>query len=743
MSLSPAGISDQQLAEVALTREEYDLACSRLGRQPTDVELGVIGAMWSEHCGYKTSKPLLARLPTAGERVLQGPGENAGVIDVGHGIGCAFKVESHNHPSAIEPYEGAATGVGGILRDIFTMGARPVALLDSLRFGPLDEPEQRRLFEGVVAGIGGYGNCIGVPTVGGEVYFEPAYRNNCLVNAMCVGIVDHARLMRARAAGIGNPILLVGADTGRDGIHGATFASVELDEASAARRPAVQVGNPFLEKCLMEACLELAGDERVVAIQDLGAAGLTSSISELAHRGGCGVDIDVAQVARRERGMTPYEVMLSESQERMLIVVRAGEEAGVQRVFERWELHSDVIGHLTDGGSLVVRDGGTVVCELPLAMLVDEVPLRHPEARRPAHLDEMLAQVPLAGVARPAAGELLLRLLASPNIGSRRPIFRRYDHQVGTNTVVLPGGDAAVVRVEGTPAGVALTTDGNARYAALDPKLGAAIAVCEAARNVVATGARPVGVTNCLNYGNPEKPEVFWELREGIEGLAEACEALGVPVVSGNVSLYNDSSGTSIWPTAVIGMVGVIEDVRSALGSGAGPDGSVIGLAGPLGSELGGSEVQSLLQGGANTGARPVLDLETERRVQGFVLAAHAAGLLASAHDCAEGGLMVALAETAIASGRGIVVDIPELSVHDPIQRIGILAGETQSRFVLSFSEGVAVELQTLAEQHKVEFRRLGIVGGDRLMCRSSGDPVFDVPLADAAAAYEGALVAS
>jgi phosphoribosylformylglycinamidine synthase len=728
-------VSDATLAEVALTRVEYDLATRCLGRVPTEVELGVIGAMWSEHCGYKTSKPLLARLPTSGPRVLQGPGENAGAVDIGGGLACVFKIESHNHPSAIEPYQGAATGVGGILRDVFTMGARPVALLDSLRFGPFEEPAQRHLLDGVVAGIGGYGNCIGVPTVGGEVYFDESYRYNCLVNAMCVGVIEQTKLTRAVAAGPGNLVLLVGADTGRDGIHGATFASVELNEASSERRPAVQVGNPFLEKCLMEVCVTLAGDPRIVAMQDLGAAGLTSSSAELAHRGGCGIEMDVSRISRRERGMTPYEVMLSESQERMLLVVSPQDAASVQGEFDRWDLHSDVIGTVTDTGRLVVTDAAELVCDLPLGLLIDDVPLRHPVALRPTGLDEALAIDPLAALPPWSAGETLLRLIGSPNIGSRRSIFRRYDHQVGDDTVVLPGGDAALLRVRGTAGAIALTTDGNARYAALDPRRGAAIAVCEAARNVVAVGATPVGVTNCLNFGNPEKGEVFWQLSEAVEGMREACLALGVPVVSGNVSLYNDTEGVSIDPTTVIGMVGHLENLERRCAAGFGQDGDAVLLVGPVGTDLGGSEYQRLAHG-VNCGPRPTLDLDLERRVQVAVLEMIGAGLLRSCHDLAEGGLAVALAESCILGGRGARIADRLFALGAPIVQAGLLFGESQSRFLASAGATEVAAVRAIAQRHDVDLREVGTTGGDRVTFAG----VLDVTLSELARAHAGAL---
>jgi len=732
----PGTVTDATLAEVALTRAEYELATRRLGRIPTEVELGVVGAMWSEHCGYKTSKPLLARLPVTGPRVLQGPGENAGAVDIGGGLACVFKIESHNHPSAIEPYQGAATGVGGILRDVFTMGARPVALLDSLRFGPFEEPAQRHLLDGVVAGIGGYGNCIGVPTVGGEIYFDDSYRHNCLVNAMCVGVIEQSKLTRAAAAGPGNLVLLVGADTGRDGIHGATFASVELNEASSERRPAVQVGNPFLEKCLMEVCVTLAGDPRIVAMQDLGAAGLTSSSAELAHRGECGIEMDVSRISRRERGMTPYEVMLSESQERMLLVVSPQDAGSVQAEFDRWDLHSDVIGTVTGTGRLVVTDAGELVCDLPLDLLIDDVPFRHPEALRPSGLDAALAADPLTMTPPWSMGETLLRLLGSPNIGSRRSIFRRYDHQVGDDTVILPGGDAALLRVRGTAGAIALTTDGNGRYGSLDPRRGAAIAVCEAARNVVAVGAAPVGVTNCLNFGNPEKPEVFWQLSEAIEGMREACLALGVPVVSGNVSLYNDTEGVSIDPTTVIGMVGHLEDLERRCAAGFGRDADSVLLVGPVGMDLGGSEYQRLAQG-INAGPRPTLDLDLERRVQAAVLEMIAAGLLSSCHDLAEGGLAVALAECCILGGRGALLTERLFALGAPVVQAGLLFGESQSRFLASAPVTDVPAVRAVARRHDVDLRVLGTTGGDRVVL--SG--VFDLGLAEVVQAHAEALV--
>ena len=723
MSIAAFEVDEKQLAEVALNRWEYDLAVSLLGRTPNDVELGIIGALWSEHCGYKTSKSLLKRLPTTGPGVLQGPGENAGAVDIGDGLAVVFKIESHNHPSAIEPYEGAATGVGGILRDIFTMGARPVALLDSLRFGPLDEPQQQRLLDGVVAGIGGYGNCIGVPTVGGEVYFDPTYRFNCLVNAMCVGIIEEKKLTRASASQAGSTVLLVGADTGRDGIHGATFASVAMDENVHERRPAVQVGNPFLEKCLMEACLELAGHPSVIAIQDLGAAGLTSSTAELAHRGHAGIDIDVAKVSRREKGMTPYEVMLSESQERMLIVVHPGREADVTQVFDKWDLHSDVIGRITDTARMVVRDGGEVVVDLPLEMVIDQVPLRTYDVVEPAR---DLKPTSLAVGVDPS--QALLKLLGSPNIGSRRAIFRRYDHQVGDETVIAPGGDAALVRIIGTRGALALSTDGNGRYCSRDPRVGAQIAVCESARNVVATGAKPLAVTNCLNFGNPEVSEIYWQLVQAIDGIAEACNALEVPVVSGNVSLYNDTSGVSIDPTPVIGMVGKLDDLEQRLGIAFAQAGHEVAVVGLECESISASEFAAIY--GGDDGRCPSLDLDAESAVQRFVLLANSDGLLASAHDCAEGGLAVAIAECCLAGKLGFKSSPGDFGVAK-------LFGEGQSRFLISFSRDSVEHIDELALEAGIRLERIGQVAG---ASRIQLGPI-SVDLQEARTAYDNALI--
>jgi phosphoribosylformylglycinamidine synthase II len=704
--LSIKSVDERRLREVALTPDEYRVIVEKLKRAPNEVELGMLGVLWSEHCSYKSSKALLRRLPTTGPGVVQGPGENAGAVEVGEGWSVVFKVESHNHPSAIEPYQGAATGVGGIIRDVIAMGARPIALLDSLRFGPL--PASSHHFEGVVAGIGGYGNCIGIPTVGGEVYFEECYANNPLVNAMCVGLVRTEELMRARAEGTGNSILLVGADTGRDGIHGASFASLELDEGSSERRPAVQVGNPFLEKCLLEACMDLAHTDAVVAIQDLGAAGLTSAVAECAGRvEGAGARIDVSLVPRRELGMTPYDVMLSESQERMLVVVRRGREREVETIFHAWDLTSAVIGEVTDDGQLTVVDGRDQVARVPVKLLTDGAPMRRlmgfpPE---PPYGLEVGALPPLVD-----AGATLLRMLASPNLASRRGIFRRYDHMVGDSTVITPGGDAAMLRVKGTRLGIAVTTDCNARYVHLDPHLGAQLAVAEAARNIVATGARPLAVTDCLNFANPDRPEVYWELEEAIAGLAYACRALEVPVVSGNVSLYNDSNGESaIYPTPVVGMVGVIDDYQRRLGAALRAEGDFVLLIGSSHNDLGGSEYLKVEHGHV-AGRPPALDLTREKAVNRLILSAAQSGYLHSAHDCADGGMLIALAECCLLGGIG--VRCPAIRPEPPLRLDAAFFGESPSRYIVSVPSRAMPEMQSLARRHNVELSMLGLAGG-------------------------------
>ncbi|HEX9363858.1 MAG TPA: phosphoribosylformylglycinamidine synthase subunit PurL [Candidatus Dormibacteraeota bacterium] len=724
--MSIKSVDERKLREVALTPDEYRVILEQLKRAPNEVELGMLGVLWSEHCSYKSSKALLRRLPSTGPGVLQGPGENAGAVDIGEGWAAVFKIESHNHPSAIEPYQGAATGVGGIIRDVIAMGARPVALLDSLRFGPL--PDSSHHFEGVVAGIGGYGNCIGIPTVGGEVYFEDCYANNPLVNAMCVGLVRKDQLMRARAEGTGNSLLLVGADTGRDGIHGASFASLELDETSSERRPAVQVGNPFLEKCLLEACMDLAHTDAVVGIQDLGAAGLTSAVAECAGRvPGAGARIDVALVPRRERGMTAYDVMLSESQERMLVVVRRGREREVESIFEAWDLTSAVIGEVTDDEHLTVLDGDDEVARLPVRLLTEGAPMRRlvgfaPEPPYGLEVEEL---PPLVD-----PGASLLQLMASPNLSSKRGVFRRYDHMVGDSTVIPPGGDAGMLRIKGTRLGLAVTTDCNARYCHLDPHLGAQLAVAEAARNIIATGARPLAVTDCLNFANPDRPEVYWELEEAVAGLAYACRTLELPVVSGNVSLYNETfPGTGegvpaqgaqkdggerigIYPTPVVGMVGVIDDYGKRLGAALRAEGDFVLLIGSSHNDLGGSEYLKVVHGHV-AGRPPALDLTREKAVNRVIMAAAQSGYLHSAHDCAEGGMLVALAECCLLGSMG--VRCPALRPEPPLRLDAAFFGESPSRYIVSVASRAMPEMQSLARRHNVELSLLGLTGGDHI----------------------------
>ncbi len=746
--------TDAQLREVALTRAEFDEFCRRLGRRPTAVELGICGAMWSEHCGYKNSRPLLRRFRSQGmeaaTRILVGAGEeNAGAVDVGDGLAAIFKIESHNHPSAVEPFQGAATGVGGIVRDIFTMGARPIATLDSLRFGPPDDADPARaarnryLFEGVVGGVGRYSNCIGVPNAGGEVVFARSYADNPLVNAMCVGIARADKLVSARASGAGNSVLLVGADTGRDGLHGATFASV--DDPQASHRGVVQVGDPFREKLLIEACLEVLDAPWLVGMQDLGAAGLTSSTVECASKGESGIEIDVAKVSRRETGLTAYEVMLSESQERMLVIVARGHEAEAQSVFARWGLHSDVIGQVTDDQLVRVLDGDRVMAELPHTILT-EPPLYVREGVEAEHI-RAARERDLSGLPVPAdLNDTLLRLLAAPNIASKRYVYRRYDTTVQANTVVAPGGDAAVLRLKGTRRAIALKTDGNGRYCYLDPLMGGRITVAEAARNVSCTGALPLAATDCLNFGNPEKPAVYYQLQQCIEGMAQACEALGAPVISGNVSLYNESGGEPIYPTPIVGVLGLLEDAEQRCTSDFKRAGDVVALLGETHEELGASEYLELVHG-LVAGHVPKLNLDAEFGIQAAVREAISQGLLSSAHDCSDGGLAVALVESCTApdgipaddasrnvSSIGVRVTLPD--AWRALRPDAALFGESQSRIVVSLPEAQWGALEDVAKRHGIPLSRLGITGGDRVAI----EPYLDVPLSQARTRYETGL---
>ena len=691
-------ITPALIAEHGLTTEEYQRIEQMLGRAPTFTELGIVSALWSEHCSYKHSRPLLRRLPTKAPYVLQGPGENAGVIAIGDGLAVAFKIESHNHPSAVEPYQGAATGVGGILRDVFTMGARPIALLNSLRFGSLDSPRVRYLFAGVVKGIGDYGNCVGVPTVAGEVAFDPSYEGNPLVNAMCVGLMHEEELIRAVAQGVGNPIIAVGARTGRDGIHGASFASTDLSEESEARRPQVQVGDPFTEKLLLEASLELIHSGAIVAIQDMGAAGLTSSSAEMAARGDVGVTIDVARVPVRESGMTPYEILLSESQERMLVVAKRGRERDVAQILTKWDLTAAVIGEVIADPVYRVTEGDRVVAEFPGTQLVTDCPTYTPDAREDSAITALRARDVSSIPERPEEADprwTLEQLLTSPSIASKMWVYRQYDHTVRTNTVLGPGGDAAVVRVRNSRRALALKTDCNGRYCYLDPRMGARIAVAEAARNVACTGGRPLAITNNLNFGNPRRPEVYYQLREATAGLAEACEALGTPVTGGNVSLYNENPGGAVFPTPVIGMVGLIDDLDRITRAHFSAERDTIVLLGETTAEIGGSEYLARVHG-IVAGAPPVCDLAKERNVVEAVLAAIGAGVVRSAHDCSDGGLAVALAECCIMDRNrplGARIDLSSLA-HLPLR--ATLFGEAQGRVLVSTPDPAALREITL-----------------------------------------------
>ncbi|HVM32488.1 MAG TPA: phosphoribosylformylglycinamidine synthase subunit PurL [bacterium] len=707
-------ITPEIVKEHGLKPDEYERILKILGRQPNLTELGVYSVMWSEHCGYKHSKEVLRKFTTQGDKVLQGPGENAGIMDIGEGWAVAFKVESHNHPSAVEPYQGAATGVGGILRDIFTMGARPIANLNSLRFGPLALPKVKHLFTGVVKGIADYGNCMGIPTVAGEVVFDETYTDNCLVNAMSVGLVRHEHIIRGKASGVGNAVIYIGATTGRDGIHGATFASTEISDESQEKRSAVQVADPFMEKLLMEATLELIQGDLLVGIQDMGAAGLTCSTCEMASRGGAGIEIDVAKVPQREGGMTPYEILLSESQERMLLVAKPGCEQKVHDVLAKWDLHAATIGKVTDTGLMVVKEKGKTVVEVP-AQSLTEPPIYHPAKSEPAILkkhrefDEASIAVPKDLTA------VLLRLLADPTIASKRWVYRQYDHMVRTNTYVRPGSDAAVVRVKGTALGLAMTIDGNGAYCALDPYEGGKIAVAEAARNIACSGAEPLGMTDCLNYGSPEKPEVFYMFERSVSGVADASAFLKIPVTGGNVSLYNESPQGAIDPTPIVGMIGLFKDVQKRVTQWFKKDGDVIYLLGAVGDSIGASRYLHLVHG-QKTGLCPRLVLDTERKLHRLLIESAQAGLLQSAHDCSEGGLAVALAESCF-SGlsheegmKGAKVSLPGLGRLD-----GRLFGEAQSRAVVSCDPGKAAQFEAAAAKLGVPLEKLGSVGGDEL----------------------------
>jgi phosphoribosylformylglycinamidine synthase subunit PurL len=735
-SMHEPPVTAETIAAHQLTSEEYDRAVSILGREPTLTELGIFSVMWSEHCSYKSSKIHLQTLPTSGPRIVQGPGENAGVVDLGDGLAAVFKVESHNHPSYIEPYQGAATGVGGIIRDIFTMGARPIVLLDSLRFGPLTEARNRYIMGGVVGGISGYGNAVGVPTVGGEVGFAECYSHNPLVNVLCLGIAPVDKVFYARAGGIGNPVIYVGAKTGRDGIHGATMASETFDEKSEERRPTVQVGDPFREKLLIEACLELMQTDALIGIQDMGAAGLTCSTCEMASRAGTGVEIDVRLVPRREEGMTSYEVMLSESQERMLLVTRQGAEATVQKIFARYDLDAVVVGRVTGDGMMRVRDGERVVAEISVKGLVADAPVYRRRMSRPVWQDT-LQQLRVEMIPLPDDyGEVLLQLLASPTIACKAMVWERYDHMLFLNTVVGPGADAVVLRLKGTEKGIALATDGNGRYTFLDPFTGGMIAVAEAARNVVASGAEPIAITNCLNFGDPTRSEIMWQFAEAVRGMAAACGALQTPVTGGNVSLYNETMGKAIFPTPIVGMLGILEHISHATTPAWKEPGDVVVLLGETREELGGSEYLKVCHGLVQ-GRPPTVELDLERRVQRCCLEAIRGGVVRSAHDCSDGGLAVTLAEGCISDPNkqvGVDVTLPEAIRPD-----ALLFGESQSRIVLSVREADVSRVQAIADHHGVKVTPVGRTGGSRFICRSRTFHI-DLPVGDLDRAWRGSL---
>ncbi|TLS34971.1 phosphoribosylformylglycinamidine synthase subunit PurL [Pseudalkalibacillus caeni] len=681
--------TEKLYTQMGLSDEEFALVESILGRTPNYTETGLFSVMWSEHCSYKNSKPVLKKFPVSGERVLQGPGEGAGIVDIGDNQAVVFKIESHNHPSAIEPYQGAATGVGGIIRDVFSMGARPIALLNSLRFGELASPKVKYLFEEVVAGIAGYGNCIGIPTVGGEVQFDASYEGNPLVNAMCVGLIDHDDIQKGLAAGAGNSVMYVGASTGRDGIHGATFASEELTDESEKDRPAVQVGDPFMEKLLLEACLELVKCDALVGIQDMGAAGLTSSSAEMASKAGMGIEMNLDEVPQRESGMTPYEMMLSESQERMLVVVKKGREDEVKEIFDRWGLLSKVVGKVTEDKTLRLLHKGEVVAEVPVDALAEDAPVYHQPSKVPAYYlenQEKEAVVPEVTNYK----EMLLTLLSQPTIASKEWVFDQYDYMVRTNTVVAPGSDAAVVRVRGTNKALAMTTDCNSRYIYLDPLEGGKIAVAEAARNIVCSGGEPLAITDCLNFGSPEKPEIFWQLEKATDGMSEACSILSTPVIGGNVSLYNETNGGAVYPTPVVGMVGLVHETEHITTQVFKEEGDLVYVIGETKEEFGGSELQKVIDG-TYSGKAPSIDMEVEAKRQKQLLSAIQNGLVASAHDVSEGGLSVAAAESLIGTGLGAMLTTSG-------NKTAALFSETQSRFLVSVKRANKEKFEQLVD---------------------------------------------
>ena len=722
--------------EMGLNDKEYALILQTLGREPSITEIGMYAVMWSEHCGYKYSRPVLRSFKKYKEAMDTGAVENAGVVDIGENIGIVMKMESHNHPSAVEPFQGAATGVGGILRDIFTMGARPIACLNSLRFGPLDKDARTRyLFEHVVGGISHYGNCVGVPTVGGEIYFHDSYTGNPLVNAMAVGVVPMDKIASAGAGGVGNPVLYVGSATGRDGIHGATFASVELGPDSESKRPNVQMGDPFTEKLLIEATLEALATGYIVGIQDMGAAGLTCSTCETAAKAGNGMTIDVRHVPQREKGMTAYEIMLSESQERMLAIIEKGHEDEVAAVFHKWGLNAVVVGNVTDTGQVVILDDGVVVADVPARSLTDECPTYSLDASEPAYLAVVQA-VDLSAVPEPDDYTGVLKtLLGSPSIASKRWVYDQYDSMVQTQTTVLPGAaDAAVLSLRGTKKGIALTTDCNSRYVYLDPYIGAQYAVAESARNLACVGATPLAVTDCLNFANPEKPDNFWQFRRSVEGLADACEALGTPVISGNVSFYNETPEHAIYPTPTIGMVGLLEDATKRVTQDFKNDGDLIYLLSLGAPSFGGSEFLSRIHG-QEVGNPPALDLDNEQKLQGFVRASIQAGLLQSAHDLSDGGLAVALAESTLPSATGASISMPA----SPQPHL-VLFGERSASIVVSVAPASNDRFLSLAATHGIAPDLIGKVSGSNFYVEVGGKMLISASVTSLIEQFEAAI---
>jgi len=727
-------IDKKVLEKHTLTLEEYEKIVLLIGREPNITELGIFSLMWSEHCSYKSSKIHLKKLPVRGKNVIQGPGENAGIIDIGDGLAAVFKIESHNHPSFIEPYQGAATGVGGILRDIFTMGARPIALLDSLRFGPLSKPKNKVIMEGVVSGIAGYGNSIGVPTVGGDIYFNNCYSLNPLVNVFALGIVQRDKIFYAKAEGIGNPVLYVGSKTGRDGIHGATMASAEFDQDLEKKRPNVQVGDPFKEKLLLEACLEVMTQDLITGIQDMGAAGLTCSTTEMAAKSRSGIEINLDLVPQREEGMTPYEMMLSESQERMLIVAKKDKVKEVQQIFSKWDLDAVIIGHVTEGGKLRVKFGGKIVVDLPVDAIINLCPVYKRESKTPLYLksETLLRPLPLPT----NYNQTLFKLLSSATIAEKEWVYRQYDHMVQVNTAFFPGADASLLRIKNKKKALALALDGNSLYSYLDPKTGGKIAVAEACRNLACAGARPVGVTNCLNFGNPEKPEIMWQFEEVVEGIAQACKTFDIPVTGGNVSFYNETEGVSIYPTPVLGVVGIVDDASKMMRPGFNEEGNPVILLGENKEELGASEYLKCIFN-MEKGLPPQIDLKEERRIHEFCLEVISLGLVESAHDVSEGGLAVCLAECSFLGEQKIGFN---LNLQDEMCRDALLFGETQSRIVVSSNTKKLQRLLDLAKKRKIRATVLGKTGGDRIIISHLKKKIIDIPVHKAYKAWREAI---